>query len=111
MEQNDLALQKLMAEAEKRRKTESAKQFWHVFFGRGIYSKICFGILVLFVLVSVLCPLLAQYSPYKQDLLRALEGLHSLQDTAIRKQDANPVGRTWLFGFRTTSWHACVHAE
>ena len=74
MEQNDLALQKLMAEAEKRRKKESAKQFWHVFFGRGIYSKLCFGILVLFVLVSVLCPLLTQYSPYTQDLLRALEG-------------------------------------
>ncbi len=76
MEQNtnDLALQKLLAEAEKKRKKESAKQFWHVFFGRGIYSKICFGILLVFILVSILCPLLTKYSPYEQALTRALEG-------------------------------------
>lgn len=71
---NDLALQKLLAESEKKRKKESFKQFWHVFFGRGIFSKICFGFLILFIVVSLLCPLLTKYSPYTQSLRDALQG-------------------------------------
>ena len=76
MEQNinDLAIQKMMAEADKKRKKESRKQFWRVFFGRGIFSKICFVIMCLFILVSILCPLLTKYTPYEQQLTRALEG-------------------------------------
>ena len=55
---NDLALQKLLADAEKKRKKESARQFWHVFFGRGLYSKICFGIL----LMNAFAPIIDRWS-------------------------------------------------
>lgn len=45
-----------------------------VFFNRGLLSKICFTIIVLFLLAAVFAPLLTPYSPFEQDLKEALKG-------------------------------------
>jgi ABC-type dipeptide/oligopeptide/nickel transport system permease subunit len=69
----EMTIDELLEANEKRRKKASRKQFWRVFFGRGLYSKICFGFLILFIVLSLLCPLLTPYSPYEQNLKRAFE--------------------------------------
>lgn len=45
-----------------------------VFFNRGLLSKICFVIIVAFLLAAILAPLLTPYSPYEQNLKETLKG-------------------------------------
>ena len=42
-----------------------------VFFSRGFMSKICFGIIIVFVVLAVLAPVLAPYPPTEQSLTEA----------------------------------------
>lgn len=44
-----------------------------VFFSRGFMSKICFGIIIVFVVLAVLAPVLASYPPTEQSLTEALQ--------------------------------------
>ena len=44
-----------------------------VFFSRGFMSKICFGIIIVFVVLAVLAPVLAPYPPTEQSLTEALQ--------------------------------------
>lgn len=46
-----------------------------VFFSRGFMSKICFGIIIVFVVLAVLAPVLAPYPPTEQSLTEALRSL------------------------------------
>lgn len=41
---------------------------FRTFLGRGLIAKICFGVMVLFLLISVFAPLLAAHSPYAQNV-------------------------------------------
>lgn len=50
------------------------RQTVRVFFSRGIIVKICFGIIVLFVMAAIFAPVLTQYDPEKQSLLEKLQG-------------------------------------
>ena len=50
------------------------RQTARVFFSRGIIVKICFGIIVLFVLAAILAPVLTPFEPEKQALLEKLQG-------------------------------------
>lgn len=72
--QKNMTLEELISKQEKERKKASVRQFWRVFFGRGFLSKACFGFLILFILLAILCPILTPYSPYEQSLANALQG-------------------------------------
>lgn len=50
------------------------RQFFRVFFSRGWVTKLCFGLIVVFVFCALLAPILTQYTPYEQDLLSMLQG-------------------------------------
>lgn len=52
----------------KRHRKENFKATLRVFFGRGILSKVCFVILVAFILVAVIGPFLLS-DPYSQSVL------------------------------------------
>lgn len=52
----------------------SIKRFFRIFFSRGWVTKLCFGIIVIFVLIAVFAPLLTPYTPYEQNLLFILAG-------------------------------------
>jgi peptide/nickel transport system permease protein len=54
-------------ELTKRRKNVT-REMIRVFLGRGLLSKICLGIVVIFVLMAVFAPLLTPYTPYEQAL-------------------------------------------
>ena len=43
--------------------TGKFKQTVRVFFSRGIIVKICFGIIVLFILAAIFAPVLTPYAP------------------------------------------------
>lgn len=73
-QQKTLTIEELLVLQEKQRKMQANKQFWKVFFGRGLLSKLCFGFLILFIIIAVLCPILTPYSPYEQSLKDALKG-------------------------------------
>ncbi len=45
-----------------------------VFFSRGVIVKICFGIIIFFVLVAILAPIITPYTPTQQSLREALQG-------------------------------------
>ena len=65
-----------MGEIRKKKSTGSAARFFRVFFSRGIITKICFGILILFVLIAVFAPLICKligFGPYEQDLFNMLK--------------------------------------
>ena len=55
----------------KRHRKENFKATLRVFFGRGILSKVCFVILVAFILVAVIGPFLLS-DPYSQSVLQKL---------------------------------------
>lgn len=74
MNMNTKSMEQLIAEKEKEHRKQNRKQFWRVFFGRGWLSKICFTLLILFILLAIFCPVLSPYSPYEQDLKSALQG-------------------------------------
>ena len=46
----------------------SVRRFFRTFFSRGWVTKLCFGIIVLFVLMAICAPLICRYTPYEQDL-------------------------------------------
>lgn len=54
--------------------TGKFKQTVRVFFSRGIIVKICFGIIVLFILAAIFAPVLTPYAPEEQALLDKLQG-------------------------------------
>ena len=60
-EQNISQLQKETAQKNRR-------QAFRIFFGRGVIVKICTGILILFIAVSLLAPLISPHDPNAQDL-------------------------------------------
>jgi ABC-type dipeptide/oligopeptide/nickel transport system permease subunit len=56
-------------------KTMSAfKEKARILFSRGIVTKLCFALVVLFVLVAIFAPLLTRYTPYEQNLTNTLAG-------------------------------------
>ena len=60
----------------KKKATSNVSRFFRVFFSRGIITKICFGILVLFILVALFAPLICKligYGPYEEDLFNMLK--------------------------------------
>lgn len=59
---------------QKLRKKNNFRESVRVFFGRGILSKICFGIILIFIFVALFCPMLTSYTPYEQNLKDALKG-------------------------------------
>jgi len=73
-ETNTMSIEQMLALQEKEHRKQNRKQFWRVFFGRGLLAKICFGLLILFILLAILCPILTPYSPYEQNLKISLQG-------------------------------------
>ncbi len=55
-------------------KANGVKRFFRIFFSRGWVTKICFGIIVLFVLIAVFAPVLTPWTPYEQNLRNILAG-------------------------------------
>lgn len=56
-------------------KTKSKfRQTMKVFLGRGILVKICFGLIIFFVLVALIAPAITPYTPTQQSLRDALQG-------------------------------------
>lgn len=47
---------------------KSNSQLFRVLFGRGIISKICFGIIVFFLILAIFAPIISPYSPTEQQL-------------------------------------------
>lgn len=52
----------------------SFKRFFKTFFSRGWVTKLCFGIIVIFVAAAIFAPVLTPYTPYEQNLLSILAG-------------------------------------
>lgn len=50
------------------------RRFFRVFFSRGWVTKLCFAIIIVFVLCAIFAPVLTAYTPYEQDLLNMLKG-------------------------------------
>jgi ABC-type dipeptide/oligopeptide/nickel transport system permease subunit len=50
------------------------KQSIRIFFGRGIIVKICFSILVLFIVTAIFANFIAPYNPNVQDLFNSIKG-------------------------------------
>ncbi|MDD4012407.1 MAG: ABC transporter permease [Sphaerochaetaceae bacterium] len=75
MENETMTIEELIIAQEKQRKKETVKQFWRVFFGRGILSKVCFAILLAYIALAILTPILTPYTPYEQSLKDALQGV------------------------------------
>lgn len=63
-----------MIRAEKARKRAQRKQFFRVFFGRGLLAKICFVLLCFFILAALFGPVLSPFDPYGQLPTEALQG-------------------------------------
>ena len=59
-------------EIQKEAKRKNRQQTIRIFFGRGIHVKLCAIILVLFVLFSLLLPLIMKFDPNSQDLVNRL---------------------------------------
>lgn len=55
-------------------KANGVKRFFRIFFSRGWVTKICFGIIVLFVLIAIFAPVLTPWTPYEQNLRNILAG-------------------------------------
>ena len=72
MEEKKILSEEEKKAAEKKRKKQNMKQFFRVLFGRGILSKICFVVLILFIVLALLCPILTPYDPYTQNPAQAL---------------------------------------
>ena len=62
-----------MKNSEKAVSNSRVHQNIRVFFSRGFMSKICFGIIIVFVVLAVLAPVLAPYPPTEQSLTEALQ--------------------------------------
>lgn len=63
-------MQEIQALTQKRNR----KQMLRIFFGRGILVKTCTVFLVLFVILSLLAPVISPYDPNQMDLLSKLKG-------------------------------------
>ena len=63
-------MQEIQALTQKRNR----KQMLRIFFGRGILVKACTVCLVLFVILSLLAPVISPYDPNQMDLLSKLKG-------------------------------------
>lgn len=62
-----------MQEIQALTKKRNRQQMLRIFFGRGLLVKVCTLFLVLFVLTSVLAPIIAPYDPNQMDLLAKLK--------------------------------------
>lgn len=62
-----------MQEIQALTKKRNRKQMLRIFFGRGILVKICTVFLVLFVILSLLAPVISPYDPNQMDLLSKLK--------------------------------------
>lgn len=62
---NEKNIKQLQKETARRNR----KQVLRIFFGRGIIVKVCTGILVLFIVISLLSTFISPYDPNAQDLL------------------------------------------
>ena len=63
-----------MQEIQALTKKRNRKQMLRIFFGRGILVKGCTVFLVLFVILSLLAPVISPYDPNQMDLLSKLKG-------------------------------------
>lgn len=63
-----------MQEIQALTKKRNRKQMLRIFFGRGILVKVCTVFLVLFVILSLLAPVISPYDPNQMDLLSKLKG-------------------------------------
>ena len=70
--------------------TGKFKQTVRVFFSRGIIVKICFGIIVLFILAAIFAPVLTPYAPEEQALHPQQPLRHDILG-ADQHQPAHPV--------------------
>ena len=68
---------------------KNRQQVLRIFFGRGVIVKICTGILILFIAVSLLAPLISPYDPNAQDLTNdfALPSMEHLLGTDYLGRD------------------------
>lgn len=62
-----------MQEIQALTKKRNRQQMLRIFFGRGLLVKVCTLFLVLFVLTSVLAPIIAPYDPNQMDLIAKLK--------------------------------------
>lgn len=68
-------MQKAVTDCEKRKSRKSKfQQTVRVFFARGLISEVCFGVIVLFILVAIFAKLIAPYDPNAQVLADRLQG-------------------------------------
>ena len=67
-----------MQEIQALTKKRNRKQMLRIFFGRGILVKVCTVFLVLFVILSLLAPVISPYDPNQMDLLSKLKGPSSV---------------------------------
>lgn len=63
-----------MQEIQALTKKRNRKQMLRIFFGRGILVKVCTVFLILFVILSLLAPVISPYDPNQMDLLSKLKG-------------------------------------
>ena len=66
--ENKIDLQRMQKEVKRRNRKQTLK----IFFGRGIIVKLCFAVLILFIILSLLLPLVLTIDPNKQELTNKL---------------------------------------
>lgn len=66
--------EKNINQIQKETRKRNRQQALRIFFGRGLIVKVCTVVLLLFVLISLLAPLIAPYDPNAQNLLEKLKG-------------------------------------
>ena len=73
MEEKKILSEEEQKAAEKLRRKQNIKQFFRVLFGRGLLSKVCFVVLLAFIVIAILCPVLTPYDPYTNAPAEALQ--------------------------------------
>ena len=86
----------------KERKKKRVKQFFRVFFGRGIITKISLVIISIFILTAIFAPLLAQYDPTKIDPINKYLGLFSEGHPLGTDRFGRDVLSRLIYGARTS---------
>ena len=94
-------MQEIQALTQKRNR----KQMLRIFFGRGILVKACTVFLVLFVILSLLAPVISPYDPNQMDLLSKLKGPSSAHWLGTDYLGRDVLSRL-IYGGRSACWRA-----
>lgn len=86
----------------KEKKKSRVRQFFRVFFGRGIITKISLGIITIFILTAIFAPLLAQYDPTKIDPIHKYMDLFSEGHPLGTDRFGRDVLSRLIYGARTS---------